>query len=55
MLNKPLSGLKVLDLTHEYFSEDEVAVVTGGVDISQKFSELPFDHLLFTGSTHVGR
>ena len=38
----------------EYFSQDEVAVVTGGSDISQKFAQLPFDHLLFTGSTHVG-
>ena len=38
----------------KYFSTDEVAVVTGGQDISQQFAELPFDHLLFTGSTHVG-
>jgi len=37
-----------------YFPTDEVSVVTGGQDISQKFAELPFDHLLFTGSTHVG-
>ena len=38
----------------KYFSQDEVAVVTGGSDISQKFAQLPFDHLLFTGSTDVG-
>ena len=38
----------------KYFAEDEVAVVTGGPDISQQFAELPFDHLLFTGSTNVG-
>lgn len=37
-----------------YFTEDEVAVVTGGVEIGQAFSSLPFDHLLFTGSTRVG-
>ena len=32
----------------------KVAVVTGGADIGQRFAELPFDHLLFTGSTRVG-
>ncbi|MGZ8281952.1 MAG: coniferyl aldehyde dehydrogenase [Allosphingosinicella sp.] len=37
------------------FDEAEVAVVTGGVEIGQGFSALPFDHLLFTGSTSVGR
>jgi len=39
----------------EHFAEDEVAVVTGGVDVGRAFSSLPFDHLLFTGSTAVGR
>lgn len=39
----------------EYFREDEVAVVTGGADVAGAFSALPFDHLLFTGSTQVGR
>ncbi|MCW3796661.1 coniferyl aldehyde dehydrogenase [Sphingomonas sp. BN140010] len=37
------------------FDEEEVAVVTGGVEIGRAFSSLPFDHLLFTGSTAVGR
>ncbi|MFH5776573.1 coniferyl aldehyde dehydrogenase [Paracoccus sp. NGMCC 1.201697] len=37
------------------FSEDEIRVVTGGVEVAQAFSELPFDHLVFTGSTGVGR
>lgn len=37
------------------FSEDEVAVVPGGPAIGAAFSGLPFDHLLFTGSTQVGR
>ncbi|HTD06008.1 coniferyl aldehyde dehydrogenase [Undibacterium sp.] len=39
----------------ETFDEDEVAVVTGGVAVGQAFTELPFDHLVFTGSTAVGR
>jgi coniferyl-aldehyde dehydrogenase len=37
-----------------YFSAEEVVVVTGDADVAQAFSALPFDHLLFTGSTAVG-
>jgi len=37
-----------------YFSADEVVVVTGEAEVAQAFSALPFDHLLFTGSTAVG-
>jgi coniferyl-aldehyde dehydrogenase len=32
-----------------------VAVVTGGVEVGKAFASLPFDHLLFTGSTAIGR
>lgn len=39
----------------EAFESEEVAVVTGGVEVGRGFSSLPFDHLLFTGSTAVGR
>src|SRR5687768_5907541 len=42
-------------LVAELFDADEVVVVTGGADIAAQFSSLPFDHLLFTGSTSVGR
>ena len=38
-----------------YFSEDELAVCTGGPDVGQAFCSLPFDHLLFTGATGVGK
>jgi coniferyl-aldehyde dehydrogenase len=37
------------------FAADEVVVVNGGVDVARAFSALAFDHLLFTGSTAVGR
>lgn len=37
------------------FPADEVAVVLGGPEAGAAFSGLPFDHLLFTGSTQVGR
>ncbi len=42
-------------LVDERFDESEVAVITGGVEVGQAFASLPFDHLLFTGSTEVGR
>ena len=50
----PETAALFAEVVPKYFSEDEVAVVTGGADISQRFAELPFDHLLFTGSTKVG-
>ncbi|TMG96864.1 MAG: aldehyde dehydrogenase family protein [Betaproteobacteria bacterium] len=39
----------------QHFAQDEFAVVTGGPNIGDAFSRLPFDHLFFTGSTAVGR
>jgi coniferyl-aldehyde dehydrogenase len=58
--------LKPSELTHrtsdvlakalgQHFDEDELVVVTGGVDVGIEFSRLPFDHLLFTGASEVGR
>jgi coniferyl-aldehyde dehydrogenase len=43
------------ELVEKRFAADEVAIVTGGPDVAAQFSALPFDHLLFTGSTSVGR
>ncbi|MEE1655040.1 coniferyl aldehyde dehydrogenase [Microvirga sp. CF3062] len=48
------SGL-MEDVIAEVFDPAEVAVVQGGPDIAKAFTHLPFDHLLFTGSTQVGR
>jgi coniferyl-aldehyde dehydrogenase len=42
-------------LVARYFKAEELTVVTGGADVAAQFSALPFDHLLFTGSTSVGR
>lgn len=39
----------------EYFAEEEIAVVIGDAHTGKAFTELPFDHLFFTGSTAVGR
>lgn len=43
------------ELLARIFPEDLVAVVTGEVDVGVAFSRLPFDHLLFTGATSVGK
>ena len=37
------------------FEIDTVLVVEGAADVAVAFSALPFDHLLFTGSTAVGK
>ena len=42
-------------LLAEVFPADRVAVAAGGADIAGAFAALPFDHLVFTGSTAVGR
>lgn len=39
----------------ERFAADELAVIPGDLALSRRFAALPFDHLLFTGSTAVGR
>ena len=39
----------------EAFTEEEVAVFTGGPDLGEAFSSLPFDHLLFTGATSIAK
>lgn len=39
----------------EAFAQDEVCVLGGEVEVGQRFASLPFDHLIFTGSTRVGR
>ncbi len=39
----------------KYFAEDEIAVFTGGVEVGSAFSQLAFDHMIFTGATSVGK
>ncbi|MCP9337381.1 coniferyl aldehyde dehydrogenase [Stutzerimonas xanthomarina] len=51
----PATGQLLKDLLAQIFPEDQVAVVLGEADVGIAFSKLPFDHLLFTGSTSVGR
>ncbi len=37
------------------FSPDRLTIVAGGDELGKAFAALPFDHLLFTGSTAAGR
>ena len=53
--NTPRTSAFLRDLLAEVFPADRVAVVLGGVEVATAFSSLPFDHLLFTGSTATGR
>lgn len=39
----------------KYFAEEEAAFFSGGPDVGQAFAGLPFDHLIFTGATGVGK
>jgi coniferyl-aldehyde dehydrogenase len=48
------SGL-LKQLVERYFETSELAVMTGDESVAREFSELPFDHLLFTGATQVGK
>ena len=51
----PATGALFEELVWKHFAPDEVYVVNGDADVARAFAALPFDHLLFTGSTPVGR
>lgn len=39
----------------KYFSAEEALFYSGGPDVGQAFASLPFDHLIFTGATGIGK
>ena len=51
----PATSQLVKELLARIFPEDMVAVVLGEAEVGQAFSRLPFDHLLFTGATSIGK
>lgn len=51
----PRTAQLLKELLGRVFSEDLVCVAQGEVDVAVAFAELPFNHLLFTGSTQVGK
>jgi len=50
----PRCAALVAQLIGKSFPSDYVTVVTGGPDVAGEFAALPFDHVLFTGSTRIG-
>lgn len=51
----PATNKVVKTMLASIFNNDKVAVINGGPDVAARFSSKPFDHLIFTGSTRVGK
>jgi acyl-CoA reductase-like NAD-dependent aldehyde dehydrogenase len=51
----PATGELFAELVAQRFDPEVLTIVNGGPDVAHAFVSLPFDHLLFTGSTEVGR
>lgn len=51
----PATNAVLVEMFASIFDEDKVAVVLGEAQVGAEFSSLHWDHLLFTGSTAVGR
>jgi len=51
----PHTSAKLADLVAQFFAPEEFCVVQGGADVATQVASLPLDHLVFTGSTAVGR
>lgn len=51
----PAVGEVLEEIIAATFDADRVAVVNGGIDLARHFSTLQWDHLLYTGSTAIGR
>ncbi|MBJ7221954.1 MULTISPECIES: coniferyl aldehyde dehydrogenase [unclassified Brenneria] len=51
----PRTAALLADLIGRYFDPLELTTVLGDADMGAAFSAQPFDHLVFTGSTTVGR
>ncbi|OAJ67091.1 coniferyl aldehyde dehydrogenase [Gluconobacter cerinus] len=51
----PSTSAMIEEIVRAIFPPEQVSVVTGGGDVGAAFSALPFNHILFTGSTAVGK
>lgn len=51
----PVTSDLMAELAPKYFARDELFIINGGPEVGQAFSALPFDHMIFTGATSVGR
>lgn len=53
--HSPKTASLLAHLVQERFDPDELTVVTGALKVAQAFSELPFDHLIYTGGGTAAR
>ena len=51
----PHTSVLLQQLISQYFDPEELVAVTGEQDVGSAFAALPFDHILFTGATSVGK
>ncbi|WP_432470414.1 coniferyl aldehyde dehydrogenase [Amphritea sp. HPY] len=51
----PRTAQAIADAVARHLDPEVVGVVTGGAEVGAVFSAQPFDHLMFTGSTEVGK
>ncbi|VVT08640.1 putative coniferyl aldehyde dehydrogenase [Sphingomonas sp. EC-HK361] len=51
----PVTAALFEEVVGQYFDATELVFVSGGPDVGKAFAELPFDHLLFTGATAIGK
>lgn len=51
----PATATLIRSVLADIYAPEYVSVVLGGGDTASEFVSLPFDHLLFTGSTRVGK
>ncbi|PRB76510.1 aldehyde dehydrogenase family protein [Pseudomonas sp. MYb185] len=51
----PACAELTLEMIKATFDPEQVAAVTGGLELAKAFPTLPWDHLMYTGSTEVGR
>jgi len=51
----PVTAALFESVAPNFFAEDELAFFSGGPEVGQAFAKLPFDHLIFTGATGIGK
>ncbi|MEL7118122.1 MAG: aldehyde dehydrogenase family protein [Bacteroidota bacterium] len=51
----PATSSYIKTMFNKLFDEGEIAIIEGGVSVSQHLLSLPFNHIHFTGSTRVGK
>ena len=51
----PETGELCKKLVAEYFTPEEMTVITGGPETGKAFSEIPWDHLIFTGGGSIAK